>query len=66
MGNWVICQNRVDQRSNVLEPTRKELDTFQGRWTVTGDKYYVDEDGYYIYGGRSDDMLKVGASMFRP
>ena len=44
----------------------KSRDTFQGRWTVTGDKYYVDEDGYYIYGGRSDDMMKVGASMYRP
>ena len=44
----------------------KSRDTFQGRWTVTGDKYYVDEDGYYIYGGRSDDMLKVGGIYVSP
>src|SRR5437879_8718270 len=30
--------------------------TFQGPWTRSGDKYTVDEQGYYTYGGRSDDM----------
>ncbi|MBB53953.1 MAG: hypothetical protein CMF67_06230 [Magnetovibrio sp.] len=44
----------------------KSRDTFQGRWTVTGDKYYVDKDGYYIYGGRSDDMMKVGGIYVSP
>ncbi len=32
--------------------------TFMGRWTRTGDKYFEDGDGYYVYCGRSDDMLK--------
>ena len=44
----------------------KSRDTFQGRWTVTGDKYYVDKEGYYIYGGRSDDMMKVGGIYVSP
>ena len=44
----------------------KSRNTFQGCWTVTGDKYYVDQDGYYIYGGRSDDMLKVGGIYVSP
>ncbi|HEV7498882.1 MAG TPA: benzoate-CoA ligase family protein, partial [Vicinamibacteria bacterium] len=30
-----------------------------GDWIETGDKYYQDEDGYFWYCGRSDDMLKV-------
>src|SRR5207253_1622272 len=33
--------------------------TMLGEWLVTGDKYCVDEDGYYNYCGRADDMLKV-------
>jgi benzoate-CoA ligase len=41
-------------------------ETFQGRWTRSGDKYYVDEDGYYIYAGRSDDMLKVSGQYVSP
>ncbi len=44
----------------------KSRDTFRGRWTVTGDKYFIDDEGYYIYGGRSDDMLKVGGIYVSP
>ncbi|HJM51919.1 MAG TPA: benzoate-CoA ligase family protein [Alphaproteobacteria bacterium] len=44
----------------------KSLATFQGPWTRTGDKYLQDEAGYYVYGGRSDDMLKVGGIWVSP
>jgi benzoate-CoA ligase len=41
-------------------------DTFQGPWTRSGDKYSFDEQGYYTYGGRSDDMLKVSGIYVSP
>ena len=44
----------------------KSLATFHGPWTRTGDKYVVDEDGYYHYCGRTDDMLKVGGQWVSP
>ncbi len=44
----------------------KTKNTFQGPWTRSGDKYSVDKDGYYIYGGRSDDMLKVSGIYVSP
>jgi benzoate-CoA ligase len=40
--------------------------TFLGDWTRTGDKYYQDEDGYYVYCGRSDDMMKVNGMYVSP
>jgi benzoate-CoA ligase len=40
--------------------------TFMGRWTRTGDKYFEDDDGYYVYCGRSDDMLKVSGMSVSP
>jgi benzoate-CoA ligase len=40
--------------------------TFAGDWTKSGDKYTRDADGYYTYGGRSDDMLKVGGIYVSP
>ncbi len=40
--------------------------TFIGAWTRTGDKYTCDADGYYTYGGRVDDMLKVGGIFVSP
>src|SRR5579875_2696782 len=40
--------------------------TFEGGWTRTGDKYFVDQEGYYVYCGRSDDMLKVSGQYVSP
>ena len=44
----------------------KTKNTFQGPWTKSGDKYTLVEGGYYAYGGRSDDMLKVGGIYVSP
>jgi benzoate-CoA ligase len=44
----------------------KSRATFMGDWTRSGDKYTVDEAGYYTYSGRTDDMLKVGGIYVSP
>jgi benzoate-CoA ligase len=44
----------------------KSRSTFQGEWTRSGDKYYQDEDGYYVCAGRADDMLKVSGIYVSP
>src|SRR6185503_16250858 len=44
----------------------KTKNTFQGPWTRSGDKYSFDSEGYYTYGGRSDDMLKVSGIYVSP
>ena len=48
---------------NKRDQTRQ---TILGEWIKTGDKYSRDEDGYYWYAGRSDDMLKVGGIWVSP
>lgn len=40
--------------------------TFQGRWTRSGDKYYIDANGHYVHAGRADDMLKVSGLYVSP
>ena len=35
-------------------------------WLNTGDTYLQDSNGYYVYCGRSDDMLKVGGIWCSP
>ena len=40
--------------------------TFLGEWTRSGDKYIQDEQGYFVYCGRRDDMLKVGGQYVSP
>ncbi|HWC17663.1 MAG TPA: benzoate-CoA ligase family protein [Terriglobales bacterium] len=44
----------------------RSKDTIQGHWLRTGDKYYRDQDGYYFYVGRSDEMLKVKGMWVSP
>jgi benzoate-CoA ligase len=44
----------------------KSRSTFVGAWTKSGDKYLQDADGFYVYGGRTDDMLKVGGIWVSP
>ncbi|OLC79145.1 MAG: 4-hydroxybenzoate--CoA ligase [Acidobacteria bacterium 13_1_40CM_4_65_8] len=44
----------------------KTKSTIEGHWIRTGDKYTQDEDGFYWYAGRTDDMLKVGGQWVSP
>jgi benzoate-CoA ligase len=45
---------------------QKSRQTMQGEWINTGDKYFMDEEGFYWCAGRSDDMLKVGGIWVSP
>lgn len=40
--------------------------TFCGQWINTHDKFLVDEDGYFWYAGRTDDMMKVSGQAVWP
>jgi hypothetical protein len=61
-------------REHKLYPSRvlswnnpeKTAATMLGGWLDTGDTYIRDEDGYYLYCGRNDDMMKVGGIWCSP
>ena len=44
----------------------RTAETMIDGWLNTGDTYRQDEDGYFIYCGRNDDMLKVGGIWCSP
>ena len=44
----------------------KSKATFAGDWCTTGDQFRVDENGYYWYCGRTDEMLKVSGIYVSP
>jgi benzoate-CoA ligase len=44
----------------------KTKETFEGPWFRTGDKYSQDEDGYFWYAGRADDLFKVNGRWLSP
>ncbi len=44
----------------------KSQQTFRGEWCVSADKFRQDEDGYFHFCGRGDDMLKVAGKWLSP
>lgn len=44
----------------------KTHDTFPGDWFRTGDKYSQDQEGYFWYAGRADDLFKVNGRWLSP
>jgi benzoate-CoA ligase family protein len=44
----------------------KTKETFVGDWFRTGDKYFQDEEGYFWYAGRSNDVFKVHGLWLSP
>ena len=44
----------------------KSRSAFVGPWFRSGDKFRQDEDGYFVYAGRGDDMMKVSGLFVSP
>ena len=44
----------------------KSRETFIGEWTRTGDNLYFDEDGFFWFAGRDNDMFKVKGMWVTP
>ena len=40
--------------------------SFRGAWFVSADKFHRDGEGRFWYGGRTDDLLKVGGRFLAP
>jgi benzoate-CoA ligase family protein len=60
---WVKGKSAFAEYWRIPELTAR---TKRGEWVVTGDKFVRDEDGYYQYCGRADDMLKVAGMWVSP
>ena len=44
----------------------RSRDKIRGEWFLSGDRYRQDDDGYFWYEGRVDDMMKVGGLWVSP
>src|SRR5215218_1456508 len=60
---WIRSESAAKYYCN---KPKKTAETMVDGWLNTGDTYRQDEDGYFIYDGRSDDMLKVGGIWCSP
>ncbi|HLU25588.1 MAG TPA: benzoate-CoA ligase family protein [Longimicrobiales bacterium] len=60
---WVRGNSRAIGYWQHMERTRR---AFRGEWYVSEDMLRMDEDGYFTYCGRADDMLKVSGKWLSP
>jgi benzoate-CoA ligase family protein len=60
---WVKCDSLCACYWNQPEKTKS---AFVDQWFRTGDKYRQDEDGFFWYAGRSDDLFKVHGLWLSP
>jgi benzoate-CoA ligase len=64
IGNlWVKGASAFSEYWNIPELTAR---TKVGEWVSTGDKFFMDADGFYHYCGRADDMMKVSGMWVAP
>ena len=63
---WELLVDGPSSATSYWNQREKSLSTFEGRWTHSGDKYILDQEGYYCYCGRTDDMLKVSGIWVSP
>jgi benzoate-CoA ligase family protein len=60
---WVRGDSRATMYWQQRERTRR---AFRGEWYVSEDVLSRDEEGYFTYHGRADDMLKVAGKWLSP
>ncbi len=64
VGNLIVKADSTC--SHYWNQHEKTKETIAGHWLHTGDKYHQDEDGYFWYAGRADDMMKVSGVWVSP
>jgi benzoate-CoA ligase family protein len=60
---WVRGNSRAIAYWQRMEDTKR---AFRGEWYASGDMVREDADGYVVYCGRGDDMLKVSGKWLAP
>jgi acyl-coenzyme A synthetase/AMP-(fatty) acid ligase len=60
---WVRGPSALTGYWHQIDLTRAK---FAAGWFASGDRYHRDEDDYFVYEGRVDDMMKVGGLWVSP
>lgn len=49
-----------------LNNPEKSKETMRGEWIYTNDQFHKDDEGYFYYDGRADDMYKIAGQWVSP
>ncbi len=62
----VMCVRGDSQTPRYWRRPDKTAETMRGDWIWTGDRFREDEDGFYTFEGRADDLVKVSGQWVYP
>lgn len=65
-GHLVLKKGWPSMFRNYLYDEERYKKCFRGDWYLTGDLAKKDEDGYYWFAGRADDIIKTSGHMVGP
>jgi len=65
-GNLVLKKGWPSMFRAYLHDEERYIKCFRGEWYITGDLAKKDEDGYYWFVGRADDIIKTSGHMVGP
>ncbi len=65
-GDLAFKSGWPSQMIDVWKNPKRFQSYFKGEWFITGDCAYKDEDGYFWFVGRADDMIKTAGERVGP
>lgn len=65
-GHLVLKRGWPSMFKTYLHEEERYKKCFQGDWYITGDLARIDEDGYFWFVGRADDIIKTSGHMVGP
>ncbi len=65
-GNLAIKPGWPSMMLKIWKNREKYRSYFKKGWYISGDKAFVDKDGYYWFIGRADDVIKTGGERVGP
>lgn len=65
-GNLAIEPGWPGMMKTIWKRPKKYQSYFVGGWYITGDRAYIDKDGYFWFVGRADDVIKTAGERVGP
>ncbi|MBA3045073.1 MAG: benzoate-CoA ligase family protein [Candidatus Thermoplasmatota archaeon] len=65
-GNLAVHKSDPGLFTQYWNKPDKTAECFVGDWFLSGDTLFIDEDGYYWFQGRSDDLIKASGYRISP
>jgi len=65
-GNLAIIPGWPSMMREIWNNPKRYKSYFRGKWYITGDRAFVDKDGYFWFIGRADDVIKTAGERVGP